>query len=85
MSAVAHTELEQGLSAPAPASLLEHEYLTIKEAALLLRVHENTVRNSIRYGNFPHVRLSLGQAAHIRIPTRLFLEWQRKQLEGGQK
>lgn len=63
------------------SALLEYEYLTLTEAAQLLRVHPNTVRNAIRQGGFPHVRVSLGKVAHIRIPTKAFLEWQNRQLE----
>jgi len=44
------------------------EYLTIKEFAGLIRVHTNTIRNSIKNGKLQSVRIGIGKRACHRIP-----------------
>jgi len=45
------------------------EYLTIKEFAGLIRVHTNTIRNSIKNGKLQSVRVGIGKRACHSYPT----------------
>lgn len=46
----------------------EHEFLTVKEFAQILRVHVQTVRKGIKYGRIQATKSGTGMRASYRIP-----------------
>lgn len=44
-------------------------YYSIKEFALKVRVHPNTIRNSIKNGRLNAFRIGIGRNANYRIPS----------------
>ena len=44
------------------------DFLTIKEMAVLIRVHPNTIRRAIRSGKISALRVGKGVSAIYRIP-----------------
>ena len=46
----------------------EPDFLTIKEFAILIRVHPNTVRRGIRLGHIHAFRIGIGKKSGYRIP-----------------
>jgi DNA binding domain, excisionase family len=47
---------------------MKEEFLTVKEIAKILNVHENTIRNSIKSGHIQYFRTGIGKKSHYRIP-----------------
>ena len=45
-----------------------HDFYSIKEFANKLRVHQNTVRNAIRYGRLKAFKVGKGLTSSYRIP-----------------
>jgi excisionase family DNA binding protein len=43
------------------------EYLSVKEFAGLIRVHPNTIRNSLKSGKLQFIRIGVGKKAAYRI------------------
>lgn len=44
------------------------DFLSIKEFALLIRVHENTIRRGIKTGRISAFRVGIGKKSVYRIP-----------------
>ena len=47
---------------------IQNEFLSVKELAIKLRVHYNTVIRAIKSGRLNAVRIGLGKKAQYRIP-----------------
>ncbi len=61
------------------------EYLTLEEAAALLRVHHNSVRNAIKYNGLPAFRVGGGKNGAYRIQRTALEQWQAQQAAQAQK
>jgi excisionase family DNA binding protein len=65
---------------PVPAP--HHEYLTLEEVAALLRCHQNSVRNSIKYNGLPAFRVGAGKNGAYRVARSALDAWLIQQSNG---
>ena len=62
----------------APQRIVDHEMLTVKEAAQFLRVPVSTIYNLARLGQLPSSKVG----KHWRFTRRGLLEWVQRSLRG---